>query len=156
MVTSGWYIGCDVSWDTDDPNRETGQRVCTSLPGLLLTSCRYLCWCVWAGEEVYRWKEEGRHHWQILRWRWNGMQPYDELEPRELGGPVSRHHLWTNDPVRCIRHTFPTWGCWNFSSSLMASKDSRYILQLGRDMIAFPQCNKQLKCLLRYFPLSGS
>lgn len=100
-------------------------------------------------------KEGGKDYWQILPWCGNRMQPYDEPEPWELGGPLSRHHLWADTPVRCIRHTFPTRGCWNSSSSLMASKDSWYMLQLGRDTNAFPQYNKQLKYLLRYLPLLG-
>lgn len=100
-------------------------------------------------------KEGGRDHWQILPWCGNRVQPYDEPEPWELGGPLSRHHLWLDAPDRCIRHTFPTWGWQNFSSSLMASKDFRCMLQLGRDMTAFPQCKEQLKNLLRYLSLSG-
>lgn len=30
-----------MSWVLNDPNLETGQRMCVSLPGLLLTSCGY-------------------------------------------------------------------------------------------------------------------
>lgn len=40
-----------------------------------------------------------------------GRRLNNEPEPWELAGPLSRHHLWADTPVRCIRHTFPTRGC---------------------------------------------
>jgi len=67
------------------------------------------------------------------------MQPYEEPGAREHSGLLSRHNLWADAPVNCSRHNFPTQGCWNFSSSFMASKDSQYMLQLGRDTTVFPQ-----------------
>lgn len=71
------------------------------------------------------------------------MQMSNQPEPWEHCGPLPRDHLCANASVRYMKRNFPTRGCSNFSSSLMTFKDSRYMLQLGRDMTAFPQGDKQ-------------
>lgn len=154
VVAYGQYIGCAVSWDPDDPNWEARQRVCNSPPERLLTCCWYFCWQVGAGEEVYQERRKELDTTDSFPQPGNRMQPFHEHEPQQLGDSLSRHHLWADATARCILHTYPPQGCWNFSSSLMASKGSEYILQLGRNMTAFHHSNIHLKWPLTYLPFS--